>query len=124
MTTPEQEKELNRVLDEFEKHSVPSAQKANPFLAYLKSNLGIFLFFIVFVIGSIYALNYEREHPITCDKEGTVKELISIEGQYANLKLQDDTMVKYQISRSVKNGQAYGAGIKPNDVVCLARSRK
>lgn len=120
-TQSEEKKVLN--LD-FNKVPEPLPKKVNPFLAYLKSNGWMFGLVAALFTISYFTMNYEKEHPITCDSQGTVKELISIEGHYANLKLQDDTTVKYQISRSTKSGSSYGPGIKPNDVICLAYSRK
>lgn len=108
-------------------NKIPEAKpkEKNVVVEYLKNYWIMFSLVAVMFVAAYYIKNYEAEHPITCDTQGTVKELISIEGSYANIKLQDDTMVKYQISRSNgKSGRYYGAAIKPNDVICLGYSRK
>lgn len=76
---------------------------------------------------------YDKEHPIVCGEQGVIKEVVSIDGAYATLKLQNEEVIQYQISHSqmVKNSftkqyssrQVYSS-VKPGDTLCLKYVRK
>lgn len=72
----------------------------------------------------IDAAEYDREHPVVCLKEGTVKEILGIEKAYATLKLESEEIVKYKIVHVAHKSTAYNSPIKPKDVICLSYGRK
>jgi hypothetical protein len=88
--------------------------------------------------GSIWIVidsaKYDKEHPIVCETQSAVKEILAIEGAYAILKLENEEKVNYRIryNQSVKNlhnnsytsRQVYTVSIKPGDSICLAYGRK
>lgn len=95
--------------------------------ANVKYIVGGILFILIFSIGSFFAIkeaaNYDKEHPIVCDKKGTIKEILAIEKNYATIKLENEEIVKYKIVELYNRSAVYN-DIKPQDTICLSYSRK
>ena len=79
-------------------------------------------------IFGFFGLDYEKKHPIVCESSGIVKEILSIEQHFAQIKLADDRILNHNITRhsSSRGGTStyYFAKIKPGDEICLNYIRK
>lgn len=71
----------------------------------------------------IDAAEYDKEHPIVCLKEGTIKEILGIEEAYATIKLENEEIVKYKIFHR-EGGRSYNISLKTKDIICLNYGKK
>lgn len=103
---------------------VETTKRKNSWVNYLKSYGWLFL-----LIGALYFFaypirQYEIDHPITCDHQASVAEIILIDGAYAHVKMSDGTIAKKAILSRDYKGYSSPINVKVGDVFCLASSRK
>lgn len=107
---------------------------------YLKENIWVFTFVFLMIIAFIFTAIHEAKHPMTCVATGTIKEIISLNQNYAQLRLTNNQVINYQINNQKKVSNTYmdamgnlqstttlvneyKVGIKPQDKICLQYSR-
>lgn len=110
-----------------EEQEVEHKKSGNSVLKYLNENKWLFIFVCIMLIATLFVGKFETQHPIACTVKGTVKEIISIDRSYAQVRLTDGQIINYQISSrstSRTGGTVYNATIKPEDEVCLQYARQ
>lgn len=110
----------------------------------VKQNYGAFIFLLIMVIIVSILKVYQSQHPLVCSSTGKVKEILSINENYAEIKLQNEQIINYPISikkevttpsivadpamsmlySDNKTVTEFNAHIKLGDNLCLEYSRK
>jgi hypothetical protein len=97
-----------------------------PVLSYIKSYGWMFLPVIILYFLLTTTIDYEKEHPLTCDQYSSVKEILSVGegGAYAKLLLENGEITNHAFIRGHTKSGGIAYPMKVGDKICLKSSRK
>lgn len=80
------------------KSTKDSSNKQSPTLTYMKDNRGTFSFVLVMFLATVAVMVHQFNNPRVCTSTATVKDIIAINEDYAQLRLNNEKVINYQIS--------------------------